>query len=118
MGVLVESDIVNVNLIEDMFLTRLAWESTKPFVSGAQKNTEKKKTTLYYVRELVAPRGCSSFTACPTCAGLFLSALVIRFGPSVLVLLSGLQLLSVAGTVFALILEVSLSAGVIASDTP
>ena len=36
-GVLVERGIVKVNIIEDMFLTRLAWESMKPFVSGARE---------------------------------------------------------------------------------
>ena len=61
---------------------------------------------------------CGLFTACPTCAGLFLSALVIGLGPSVLVLLSGLQLFFVLGTVFALILGVVLSARVIAIQVP
>ena len=37
LGVLVERDIVNVNVIEDMFLTRLAWKSMKPFVSGVRE---------------------------------------------------------------------------------
>jgi hypothetical protein len=37
LGVLVERGIVNVNVIEDMFLTRLAWESMKPFVSGVRE---------------------------------------------------------------------------------
>ena len=37
LGVLVERGIVKVNVIEDMFLTRLAWESMKPFVSGARE---------------------------------------------------------------------------------
>jgi hypothetical protein len=37
LGVLVERGIVKVNIIEDMFLTRLAWESMKPFVSGARE---------------------------------------------------------------------------------
>jgi hypothetical protein len=37
LGVLVERGIVKVNIIEDMFLTRLAWESMKPFVSGTRE---------------------------------------------------------------------------------
>ena len=37
LGVLVERGIVKVNVIEDMFLTRLAWESMKPFVSGVRE---------------------------------------------------------------------------------
>ena len=37
LGVLVERGIVKVNIIEDMFLTRLAWETMKPFVSGVRK---------------------------------------------------------------------------------
>ena len=61
---------------------------------------------------------CGLFTACPTCAGLFLSAVVIGLGPSVLVLLSGLQFLFVLGTVFALMLGVGLSAKVIGAQIP
>jgi len=57
---------------------------------------------------------CGLFSACPTCAGLFLSILVLGVGPSVLVLLSGLQFFFVLGTVFALVLGVGLSARVIA----
>lgn len=37
LGVLVERGIVKVNIIEDMFLTRLAWKSMKPFVSGVRE---------------------------------------------------------------------------------
>jgi len=37
LGVLVERGIVKVNVIEDMFLTRLARESMKPFVSGVRE---------------------------------------------------------------------------------
>lgn len=36
LGVLVERGIVKVNTVADMFLPRLAWESMKPFVSGAR----------------------------------------------------------------------------------
>lgn len=37
LGVLVERGIVGLKIIEDMFLTRLAWESMKPFVTGVRK---------------------------------------------------------------------------------
>jgi len=37
LGVLVERGIVKVNIIDDMFLTRLAWKSMKPFVSGIRE---------------------------------------------------------------------------------
>ena len=37
LGVLVERGIVKVSTIADMFLPRLAWESMKPFVSGARE---------------------------------------------------------------------------------
>jgi len=37
LGVLVERGIVKLDIIEDMFLTRLAWESMKPFVSGVRE---------------------------------------------------------------------------------
>jgi hypothetical protein len=35
--VLVERGLVKPDIIEDMFLTRLAWESMKPFVSGVRQ---------------------------------------------------------------------------------
>jgi len=37
LGALVERGIVGSDIIEDMFLTRLAWESIKPFVAGARQ---------------------------------------------------------------------------------
>jgi hypothetical protein len=37
LGVLVERSIVNPDIIEDMFLTELAWESMKVFVSGMRE---------------------------------------------------------------------------------
>ena len=37
LGVLVERGIIKVNIIEDMFLTQLAWESMKTFVSGVRE---------------------------------------------------------------------------------
>jgi len=38
LGVLVEREIVNVQIVEDMFLTQLAWESMKPFVAGMRQS--------------------------------------------------------------------------------
>lgn len=37
LGVLVEREVVKLNIIEDMFLTRLAWKSMKPFVTGVRE---------------------------------------------------------------------------------
>jgi hypothetical protein len=37
LGVLVERGIVKVEIIEDMFLTQLAWDSMKPFVEGIRQ---------------------------------------------------------------------------------
>lgn len=37
LGVLVQRGIVKVDIIEDMFLTQLAWESMKPFVTGIRQ---------------------------------------------------------------------------------
>jgi hypothetical protein len=37
LGVLVERKIVGVDIVEDMFLTRLAWETMKPFVAGLRQ---------------------------------------------------------------------------------
>jgi len=37
LGVLVERNIVRLDIIEDMFLTRLAWKSMKPFTSGVRQ---------------------------------------------------------------------------------
>jgi len=36
LGVLVERGIVKADIIEDMFLTQLAWKSMKPFVEGVR----------------------------------------------------------------------------------
>lgn len=57
---------------------------------------------------------CGLFTACPTCAGLLLSAFVLGLSPGVLLLLLGLQLFFVLGTMLALILGVALSVRVLA----
>lgn len=37
LGVLVERGIVKVDIIEDMFLTKLAWRSMRPFISGMRQ---------------------------------------------------------------------------------
>jgi hypothetical protein len=37
LGVLVERGIVKPDVIEDMFLTQLAWDSMKPFVAGVRQ---------------------------------------------------------------------------------
>ena len=37
LGVLVERGIVKSDVVEDMFLTQLAWESMKPFVMGVRQ---------------------------------------------------------------------------------
>lgn len=37
LGVLVEKGIVKSGLVEDMFLTQLAWETMKPFVTGVRQ---------------------------------------------------------------------------------
>jgi len=37
LGVLVERKIVGLDIVEDMFLTQLAWEAMKPFVAGLRQ---------------------------------------------------------------------------------
>jgi hypothetical protein len=37
LGVLVQREIVKVDVIDDMFLTRLAWKSMKPFIIGTRE---------------------------------------------------------------------------------
>jgi hypothetical protein len=37
LGVLVQREIVKVEVIDDMFLTRLAWKSMKPFIVGTRE---------------------------------------------------------------------------------
>jgi hypothetical protein len=45
---------------------------------------------------------CGLFTACPTCAGLLLSATILSLSVSALILLSGLQPFLILATIFAL----------------
>jgi hypothetical protein len=37
LGVLVDRGIVKADVVEDMFLTQLAWDSMKPFVTGVRQ---------------------------------------------------------------------------------
>jgi hypothetical protein len=37
LGVLVERGIIRIDIVDDMFLTRLAWKSMKPFVAGLRQ---------------------------------------------------------------------------------
>lgn len=59
---------------------------------------------------------CGLFTACPTCAGLFLSTIVLGVGSSALGLLSGMQLFFVLGAILVLILGISLSANTLGPE--
>jgi hypothetical protein len=43
LGVLVERGIVKLEIINDMFLTQLAWESVKPFVGGIRKRFDEEE---------------------------------------------------------------------------
>lgn len=53
---------------------------------------------------------CGLFTACPTCAGLLLSATMLSVGSSAMILLSGLQPFFILATVLALGIGTVLSA--------
>jgi hypothetical protein len=37
LGVLVQRGVINLDIVEDMFLTQLAWQSMKPFVAGVRE---------------------------------------------------------------------------------
>jgi hypothetical protein len=50
LGVLVERAIVNPDIIEDMFLTELAWESMKVFVLGMRKQHGEEENYLAFER--------------------------------------------------------------------
>jgi hypothetical protein len=50
------------------------------------------------------------FTACPTCAGLFFSAIVVALGSSAIIIVPSTQLYFVVGTVIVLALGIYLSA--------
>jgi len=50
LGTLVERGIVGRDIIEDMFLTRLAWESTKPFVAGVRRRFGEEENYVAFER--------------------------------------------------------------------
>lgn len=50
LGVLVERGIVKSDIIDDMFLTELAWESMKPFVIGMREQHGEEKNYLAFER--------------------------------------------------------------------
>jgi hypothetical protein len=50
LGVLVERGLVKPEIIEDMFLTRLAWESMKPFVSGVRQRYGEEENYVAFER--------------------------------------------------------------------
>ena len=60
---------------------------------------------------------CGLFTACPTCAGLMLSSIVLGAGSSAAVVLSGMQPIFIVLTLFALAIGTVLSARTIRSRT-
>jgi hypothetical protein len=53
---------------------------------------------------------CGLFTACPTCAGLLLSSVILGLGASAIAVLSSMQLFFVLGSALALVLGAVLSA--------
>lgn len=50
LGVLVERGIVKVEIIEDMFLTQLAWEAMKPFVAGMRQRYGEEENYIAFER--------------------------------------------------------------------
>jgi hypothetical protein len=50
LGVLVQRGMVKLDIIEDMFLTRLAWESMKPFVSGVRERYGEEESYVAFER--------------------------------------------------------------------
>jgi uncharacterized membrane protein (Fun14 family) len=50
LGVLVERGIVKVEIIEDMFLTQLAWEAMKPFVAGMRQQYGEEENYVSFER--------------------------------------------------------------------
>ena len=50
LGVLVERGIVKVEIIEDMFLTHLAWEAMKPFVAGMRERYGEEENYIAFER--------------------------------------------------------------------
>jgi hypothetical protein len=50
LGVLVERGIVKADIIEDMFLTQLAWDSMKPFVEGVRQRFGEEENYVAFQR--------------------------------------------------------------------
>jgi hypothetical protein len=50
LGVLVDRGIVKADIIEDMFLTQLAWESMKPFIAGVRKRFGEEENYVAFQR--------------------------------------------------------------------
>ncbi len=61
LGVLVEKGVVKLEIIEDMFLTQLAWKSMKPFVSGVRERfgEEENYASFEKLHELLTNRDSS-----------------------------------------------------------
>ena len=64
LGVLVERGIVKPEIVEDMFLTELAWETMKQFVEGARQKYGEEDNFLFfeklYNRLLIINKGAGS----------------------------------------------------------
>jgi hypothetical protein len=50
LGVLVEKGIVRLDIVEDMFLTKLAWEVMKPFVAGLRQRFGEEENYVAFQR--------------------------------------------------------------------
>lgn len=50
LGVLVDRGIVKADVVEDMFLTQLAWESMKPFVAGMRQRFGEEESYVAFQR--------------------------------------------------------------------
>jgi hypothetical protein len=50
LGVLVDRGIVKADVVDDMFLTQLAWESMKPFVTGVRKRFGEEQSYVAFQR--------------------------------------------------------------------
>ena len=50
LGVLVEKQIVRQDIVEDMFLTKLAWEIMKPFVAGLRERFGEEENYVAFQR--------------------------------------------------------------------
>jgi hypothetical protein len=50
LGVLVDRGIVKADVVEDMFLTQLAWDSMKPFVTGVRQRFGEEESYVAFQR--------------------------------------------------------------------